>query len=133
MANVEFIDLVQELREDARGFSFFPLLGRVRHPLVLPSSFHLVSIVPGQNRGHHLHPRYEEWLYPFHGTGVFLWEAAPGKVKERPIAGNRILIHILPGVAHAMTCRGPGPLYLLAWREPVGDPTDEPETVPRVI
>jgi len=36
-----------------------------------------VSIAPG-SPGNHLHPERWEWLYPFHGTGFFLWEPHPG-------------------------------------------------------
>jgi oxalate decarboxylase/phosphoglucose isomerase-like protein (cupin superfamily) len=133
MAQVEIISLEREIREDARGFSFFPLTGRVRQPLALSRTFHLVSILPGQSRGHHLHPKHEEWLYPFHGTGVFRWESVPGRVEERSISGNRTLIHILPGIPHALSNPGPGPLYLLVWREPLGVMSDDPETVARQI
>ncbi|MBM4285122.1 MAG: cupin domain-containing protein [Deltaproteobacteria bacterium] len=133
MAQVQFIDLEREMRADAQGFSIFPLSGRVRQPAALAQSFHLVSILPGQSRGHHLHPVHEEWLYPFHGAGVFLWEATAGRVQERAITGNRTMIQIPPGIAHAMKNPGPGVLYLMVWREPLGRPGGEPETVSRQI
>ena len=89
--------------------------------------------LPGQVRGNHLHPGHEEWLYPFHGAGVLLWEATPGKIQERVLAGNRCLVHLPPGVAHALKNPGPEILYLLAWREAVRPVGQEPETVPRAL
>ena len=52
-------------------------------------------------------PATAEYLYPFHGRAVFTWEAAPGQVRERVISGDRTLIHIPPGLAHAVTNPGP--------------------------
>lgn len=131
MEIVEFIDLTQELWEDPRGFSFYPLKGRTEDPATIPDAFHLVSIAPGQVRGNHLHPGRWEWLYPFHGTGYFRWEPHPGDIQERLVSGHRLLIRIPPGVAHALRNPGPEPLYLLAWRE--GEPDSTQETVPHVL
>jgi hypothetical protein len=55
MESIKFIDLTREIREDSRGFSFYPLKGRALEPGRLPEDFHLVSIAPGQVRGNHLH------------------------------------------------------------------------------
>jgi quercetin dioxygenase-like cupin family protein len=129
MAAPEFIDLSGEILEDRRGLSFFPWRGRLEQPQDLPRSFHLVSIRPGQTRGNHLHPGHEEWLYPFHGLGIIIWPAAPGTVREQVVSGNRTLIRIPPGVAHALRNPGPEMLYLLAWRERAGDGPEEPETL----
>ncbi len=128
MKTVEFIELSQEIREDDRGFSFYPLKGRIREPASLPGAFHLVSIAPGQARGHHLHPGLWEWLYPFHGVGIFLWEPRPGDRQAREVAGHRQIIRIPPGVPHALRNPGPEPLYLLAWRE--GEPEASEDTLP---
>ncbi len=128
MDAIQFIDLSREIQEDGRGFSFYPLKGRTRDPQRLPEDFHLVSIAPNQVRGHHLHPGRWEWLYPFHGTGYFMWEPRPGDLRERVVSGRRLLIHIPPGVAHALRNPGPETLYLLAWREGETDAPDE--TVP---
>lgn len=133
MATVEFLELTGEIKEDPRGLSFFPFRGRVREPQDFLQSFHLVSIRPGQTRGDHLHPGHQEWLYPFHGTGVLLWEPTPGELKERVISGDRTLIGIPPGVAHAVKNPGPEMLYLLAWREAVSPETTGPETLPRPL
>jgi oxalate decarboxylase/phosphoglucose isomerase-like protein (cupin superfamily) len=130
MAAIEFIDLRDEIKEDARGISFFLWQGRVKDPQDLRRTFHLVSINPGETRGRHLHPGFQEWLYVFHHPGVFMWEEG-GKIKERLIAGGRTLIRIPPGVAHALRNPGPEVLYLLAWRERAGTGAIEPETVPR--
>ena len=113
--------------------SFFPWQGRLQAPGELSSTFHLISIRPGQSRGHHLHPAQAEYLYPFHGRAVFIWEAPPGQVREQVISGDRTLIHIPPGVAHAVTNPGPELLYLLAWREVSGPGPGEPETVPHPL
>lgn len=133
MAAVDFIDLTGEIQEDFRGFSFFPWPGRLREPQDLINTFHLISIRPEQVRGNHLHPGHEEWLYLFHGTAIFLWEPNPGEVKERVISGDRTLIRIPPGVAHAVRNPGPETLYLLAWRQATGPDTQEPETLPRPL
>jgi oxalate decarboxylase/phosphoglucose isomerase-like protein (cupin superfamily) len=132
MATVEFIDLGSEIKEDARGISFFPWQGRLREPGDLLRTFHLTSINPGQTRGNHLHPGFAEWLYVFHHPGVLLWEAA-GKVEERLLAGGRTLVRIPPGIAHAVKNPGPEILYLLAWREAAGPGATEPESVPRPL
>ena len=132
MADVEFIDLSGEMAQGERGFSFFPWQGRLRNPEEVLRTCHLVSIRPGHSRGHHLHPGHEEWLYPFHGNGVLVWEAA-GQIRERLISGGRTLIRIPPRVAHAVTNPGPEILYLLAWREPAGKGPTEPETVPKAV
>jgi uncharacterized RmlC-like cupin family protein len=128
MSDVEFIDLRDEITEDARGFSFYPLRGRAAEPEGLPAAFHLVSITAGQVRGNHLHPGRQEWLYPFHGSGRLVWEPRPGERRERLISGPRLLIRIPPGIPHALRNPGPEPLYLLAWREGAA-PGEEPETV----
>lgn len=130
MAPVEFIDLTGNLHEDSRGFVFFPCRDQARRLQDLQRTFHLVSIEPGQARGHHLHPGYEEWLYPFHGRVVFLWEEPPGQVRERVLGGRRTLVRIPPGVGHAVRNPGSDIVYLLAWREPVEGGEATPETVP---
>ena len=73
MTDVAFMDLKEEIKEDYRGFIFFTFRGRVREPQDVLRSFHLISILPGQVRGNHLHPGHTEWFYPFHGTWVLLW------------------------------------------------------------
>jgi oxalate decarboxylase/phosphoglucose isomerase-like protein (cupin superfamily) len=135
MSEIHFIDLSGEIKADPRGMSFFPWQGRLQAPGALPATFHLVSVGPGQSRGHHFHPGQAEYLYPFHGRAVFIWEAAPGQVIERVISGDRTLIHIPPGLAHAVTNPGPEILYLLAWRQGEGAATGlgEPETIPHPL
>lgn len=131
MESVEFIDLTQELWEDSRGFSVFPLKGRTQNPANLPDTVHMVSIAPGQVRGNHFHPSRWEWLYLFHGAGHFRWEPHPGVIRERLVSGHGLLIRIPPGVAHALSNPGPEPLYLLAWRE--GEPDSTDDTVPHLL
>ena len=110
MTEIHYIDLHGEIKADARGMSFFPWQGRIEVPGDLPSTFHLISILPGQSRGHHLHPGQAEYLYPFHGRAVVTWEAAPGQIHERVISGDRTLIHIPPGLAHGHEPRTGTPL-----------------------
>ncbi len=133
MATVEFIDLSAEIQEDLRGISFFPWRGGVREPQDLLRTFHLISIRPGQVRGNHLHPGQEEWLHPFPGPSLLLWEEAPGVIREQEVAGGRMLVRIPPGVGHALKNPGPEILYLLAWRQAAGPSSREPETVPRTL
>jgi dTDP-4-dehydrorhamnose 3,5-epimerase-like enzyme len=131
MASVKFIDLRDEIQSDVRGMSFFPWQGRLHEIRDLLKTFHLVSIQPGYTRGNHLHPAHAEWLYPFHGDGILIWEADSGQVQEKLISGDATLILVPPGMAHALKNPGPEILYLLAWREEVeGAGTTEPETVP---
>jgi dTDP-4-dehydrorhamnose 3,5-epimerase-like enzyme len=130
MPVVQFIDLNPTIKADARGMSFFPWQGRLQKPGELLQTFHLVSIQPGTIRGNHLHPGHAEWLYPFHGAAVFIWESDPGQIQERLISGDRTLIYTPPGVAHALKNPGPEILYLLAWRELSGSELTGPETVP---
>jgi uncharacterized RmlC-like cupin family protein len=130
MAEIQFIDLSGEIKADAWGISFFPWQGRLKAPGDMLSTFHLISIHPGQSRGHHLHPGHIEYLYPFHGRAVFIWEGAPGQIRERVISGDLTLIRIPAGLAHAVTNPGPEILYLLAWREVEGAGPGEPETIP---
>jgi len=132
MAEVEFLDISGEIREDPRGFVCFPWQDRDKEPQDLLSTFHLVSIAPGQVRGNHLHPGHREYLFPFHGNAVLIWESQTGKVQERLISGNRTLVRIPPGIAHALKNPGPEVLYALAWREGAGDNT-APETVPHPL
>jgi len=128
MKEVEFINLEGVIWEDSRGFSFFPLKGRGANPEQLTQNFHLVSLNPGTTRGNHLHPCQWEWLYPFHGTGLFRWEPRPGDLRESLVTGDRVLIHIPPGIPHALHNPGPKPLYLLAWQE--GKAEEGEDTVP---
>lgn len=129
MASVEFIDLSGKIKEDPRGFVFFPWQEGVKEPQELLRTFHLVTIAPGQVRGNHLHPGHREYLLTFQGSGVLTWEAQPGEVRERRLTGHRTLVGIPPGIAHALRNPGPEILFLVAWRERVGSESAEPETV----
>ncbi len=129
MAKVEFIDITDEITEGPRGTSFFPWQGRLEVPRDLLRTFHLISINPGETRGNHLHPGHTEWLYPFQAPGILVWKE-DGKTRERLVAGGRTMIHVPPGILHALRNPGPEVLYLLAWREAADGGTAEPETVP---
>jgi quercetin dioxygenase-like cupin family protein len=134
MAAVQFIDLHGEIHNDVRGMSFFPWQGRVQALGDILNTFHLVSIRPGHIRGNHLHPGHAEWLYPFHGDGILIWEVAPDQFQDRLISGDSTLIHIPPGIAHAVKNPGPEMLYLLAWREGAREAAATgPETVPHQV
>jgi oxalate decarboxylase/phosphoglucose isomerase-like protein (cupin superfamily) len=132
MKEVVFFDIQSEIYQDARGLSFHPLKGRLRQPEKIAASLHLVSILPGQSRGNHLHPEQAEWLYPFEGAGVFVWQEVNGEVRERPISGHDTVIFIPPGIAHALRNPGPEVMFLLAWRESEGG-TEENETLPHPL
>jgi oxalate decarboxylase/phosphoglucose isomerase-like protein (cupin superfamily) len=132
MIDVLFIDLREEIQEGPRGFSAAPWRDRVRVPGDFRGSLHLVSIRPGQVRGNHLHPGHREWLYFFSGRGIFIWEAEPGRLQEQEIR-EHFLIHIPPGVAHALKNIGPETGYLIAWQEASGPEVAELETVPRPL
>ncbi len=129
MSPVEFLDIADQTHEAPRGFLFFPWQQEVKEAQDVLRTFHLISIAPGQVRGNHLHPGYREYLFSFHGTGVLLWEEAPGQVRERLLTGRSTLVRIPPGIAHALRNPGPEPLYLVAWRERVEGSPAAPETV----
>lgn len=134
MAEVEFIDLTPHLHEDPRGMAYFPWQAQqLRDPATARHTFHLISITAGQVRGNHLHPALEEWLFIFHGQGVLWWENGAGEVRKRLIADGRTMIHIPPGVAHAVENPGPEMLYLIAWRERSGRAAAELDAVPKVL
>ena len=109
---------------------------RVRYQLFLPEDlshrFEALASQPGAQVRHIELARVglSEPSRTFHGRAVFIWEAAPGQVRERVISGDTTLIHIPPGLAHAVTNPGPELLYLLAWREGSGPGPGEPETIP---
>ncbi len=135
MAVIELLELSEEIKEDPRGFVFFPWQGRaeVQDPPDVLRTFHLVSIAPGEVRGNHLHPGHQEYLFTFGGEGILIWEEKEGEVRERRLSGHRTLVRILPGVAHALRNPGPEMLFLLAWREKAGSAPAEPESMPRLI
>ncbi len=133
MTEVRFIDLSSVIKADARGMSFFPWPRPLEAPGDLLATLHLVSIQPGHTRGNHLHPGHVEMLYPFHGAALLLWEDPPGRLRERRLTGDRILVRIPPGIPHAVTNPGPEILYLLAWREAAEDGRATPDTVPHPL
>lgn len=135
MAVVEFLELFEEIKEDPRGFVFFPWQGQagVQKPQDVLRTFHLVSVAPGEVRGNHLHPGHQEYLFTFGGEGILTWEEKEGEVRERRLSGHRTLVRIPPGVAHALRNPGPEIIFLLAWREKAGSGALEPESVPRLI
>jgi dTDP-4-dehydrorhamnose 3,5-epimerase-like enzyme len=135
MAVVEFLELFEEIKEDPRGFVFFPWQGRteVQEPRDVLRTFHLVSIASGEVRGNHLHPGHQEYLFTFGGEGILAWEEKKGEVRERRLSGHRTLMRIPPGIAHALRNPGPEMLFLLAWRERIGNASEEPESIPRII
>ncbi len=132
MAEVEFIDISSSMHGDLRGFGFFPWQAGVADPGEALRTCHLFSILPGHTRGNHYHPGHTEWLFTFHGAGVFAWIAA-ADIRERLVSGDATLIRIPPGIAHALTNPGPEVLYLLAWRQPASEGAAEPESVPRKV
>jgi quercetin dioxygenase-like cupin family protein len=132
MSDVKFSEISAEMHQDERGFSFFPWQGRVQDAQEVLRTGHLVSIRPGQSRGHHYHPGHAEWLFSFHGPGVLIWEEA-GEIRQEQLSARGALIRIGPGVPHALSNPGPEILYLLAWREPAGGGPTEPESVPRKL
>ncbi len=132
MADVVFVDLQGEIREDARGFFAVPWRGRTGDAQGFLETLHLASIHPGQVRGNHAHPRHREGLYLFCGQGTFTWKEESGKLQEKEIGGHTLVL-IPPGVAHALKNSGKGLIYLVAWREGEGAQSPEPDTVPQTL
>ena len=134
-ADIQFLDLGDSLRQDKRGFVYFPFQNL---PDTLPlvemcSSCHLISILPGEMRGQHRHPDKTEWLFTFHGKGQFFWRSRDGHLQQRLLTGNRTLVVIPPGIPHTLRNDGPDSLYLLAWRAALAAGRDEPDTVPEPL
>jgi oxalate decarboxylase/phosphoglucose isomerase-like protein (cupin superfamily) len=133
--DIQFLDLGDSLRQDERGFVYFPfqsLSGST--PLAeMCTSCHLISIAPGQIRGQHQHPHKTEWLYVFHGQGLFFWRLKDAGLKQRLLNDNRTLVIIPPGIPHTLLNEGPDPLYLLAWRAAPQPGRDELDTVPEPL
>ncbi len=129
--DVQFFDLGEQVRRDGRGISFFPFQAAGRPPEAAAAleSFHLVSVLPGQARGHHRHPQKTEWLYLFAGTGLFTWEDREGRLRERRLAGDATLVVIAPDTPHALRNDGEQTIFLLAWRLAAAG-SGEPDTVP---
>lgn len=131
-AEIQFIDLGESLRQDNRGFVYFPFqnLSETLPRIEMCASCHLISILPGEMRGQHQHPDKTEWLYTFHGQGRLFWRTGDGQRRERLLSGNRTLVVIGPGIPHTLRNDGLEPLYLLAWRAALAPGPDEPDTVP---
>lgn len=133
--DVQFLALGDALRQDERGFVYFPF----QYPLaVSPSlemltSCHIISILPSQMRGQHQHPYKTEWLYVFHGQGLFFWRDRDNYLQKRLLDGNHTLVVIPPGIPHTLRNEGPDSLYLLSWRVTRGPDQDEPDTVPALL
>jgi mannose-6-phosphate isomerase-like protein (cupin superfamily) len=133
-AEIQFLDLGDSWRQDERGFVYFPFQDL---PDSLPRaemcrSCHLIAIEPGQLRGQHQHPGKTEWLLIFHGRGQLFWRSQ-GKLQQRLLSDNRILVVIPPGLPHTLRNDGPEPLYLLAWRAALESGGDAPDTVPEPL
>jgi uncharacterized RmlC-like cupin family protein len=134
-ADIHFLDLGDSLRQDERGFVYFPFQNL---PDSLPqaemcTSCHLISILPGQLRGQHQHPDKTEWLYVFHGQGQLFWRIRDDHLQQRLLSGNRTLVVISPGIPHTLRNDGPHPLYLLAWRAALEPGREAPDTVPELL
>ncbi len=134
-AVIQFLDLGDSLRQDERGFVYFPFQSL---PDSLPraemcTSCHLISILPGQIRGQHQHPDKTEWLYVFHGQGQLFWRTRDHHLQQRLLSGNRTLVVIPPAIPHTLRNDGLAPLYLLAWRAAQQPGRDEPDTVPEPL
>jgi len=93
-------------------------------------SFHLVSIVPGQERGRHQHPCKTEWLYLFAGAGWFSWQDREGRRHRRRLEGDATLVVIPPGIPHLLANDGPETIFLLAWRLAAAGVPEGSDTVP---
>ncbi len=133
--DIHFLDLGEALRQDERGFVYFPYQNRLDSlPLAeMCTSCHLISILAGQLRGQHQHPGKTEWLYVFHGQGQLFWRTRDHDLQQRLLSGNRTLVVIPPGMPHTLRNDGPEPLYLLAWRAGGQPDRKEPDTVPEPL
>jgi oxalate decarboxylase/phosphoglucose isomerase-like protein (cupin superfamily) len=131
VADIQFLDLGDSLRQDERGEVYFPFQNL---PDSMPraemcTSCHLISIVPGQLRGQHQHPHKTEWLYVFHGQGQLFWRRQDGSQQQCGLDNNRTLVVIPPGIPHTLRNDGPTLLYLLAWRAALQSGQEEPDTI----
>jgi mannose-6-phosphate isomerase-like protein (cupin superfamily) len=132
---IHFLDLGDSLRQDERGFVYFPFQGLPdSNPIrEMCANCHLISILPGQVRGQHQHPHKTEWLYVFHGQGRLFWRLKDDRIQQRLLDDNRTLVIIPPGIPHTLRNDGSDPLYLLAWRAARQPGRDEPDTRPEPL
>lgn len=131
MTRVRIVSLDDHVYTDKRGWAFFPFTAETdpRPAACDPVSLHVVQTEPGGVRGNHRHPHAAEWLHVFGGAARLYWEENGTIVEERLEAAGH-LVYIPAGVAHAVRNPGPGPLYLVAFRDQAGP---EPHTVPSRI
>ncbi len=111
VADIQFLDLGDSLRQDERGEVYFPFQNL---PDSMPraemcTSCHLISILPGQLRGQHQHPHKTEWLYVFHGQGQLFWRRHDGSQQQCVLDNNRTLVVIPPGIPHTLRNDWPQP------------------------
>lgn len=131
MDKVRIYTLEDRFFADERGWAFFPFQGDLEQPArgCHLASLHIVRTEPGGVRGNHRHAETAEWLHIFGGSGRFYWEE-DGRTRSLDLSRDNQLIYVPAGVAHTIRCTGPGPLYLVAFRE---NPTQGPHTEPRAI
>jgi quercetin dioxygenase-like cupin family protein len=130
-----FINLHDAIKIDERGLIYFPFQGEVDQSFgwEVLESFHLVSLLPGQTRGNHLHPNKIEWLYVFNGEGQFYWTNDQGQLRQKLLQGDQTMVIIPPGIPHALKNDRAGVLYLLAWRVAEEEDVSAPDTIPEAI
>ncbi|MFH1090575.1 MAG: cupin domain-containing protein [Pseudomonadota bacterium] len=112
---------------DERGWAFFPFgrdLGPGPSGLDL-RSLHVVKTEPGAVRGNHLHPAAAEWLHIFGGEYTLYYEEQ-GQIRSTVLNREDQVIFLPPGTPHAVKNTGPGPIFLVAFRE---EPAAAPHTL----
>ena len=119
MNTLEIISLPERLRQEPRGWSFFPFQeSPLKNGLELDwASFHLVSMEPGSIRGNHVHPRVTEWLLFLGAPFLLVWQdEGSDLLQQRRVADHHTLVIIPPRVKHAVQNLSAGPIYLTAFR-----------------
>jgi len=86
---------------------------------------------PGKTKGKHYHTRKSEWFSVVSGDAkLYLRDVRTGEQKVVPMGEkNMVTVAIPPHIAHAITCDGGQPFYLIVVASEDFDPKD-PDTLP---
>lgn len=84
---------------------------------------------PGKTKGKHYHTRKTEWFSVVNGNAkLYLRDVRTGDEKIVPMGENHMVtVTIAPHIAHAITCDGDIPFYLIVVASEDFDPKD-PDT-----
>lgn len=88
----------------------------------------------GQTKGKHYHTRKTEWFCVIKGTGLLTLVDLESNERQEIEMGdnNMVAVQIPPGVWHAITNKGRGEMFLLAYIDESYNPND-PDTIAKEL